>query len=45
VPVEHRSEVEGIDMVEDMTVEVVEKEHEGVVLAKHWIGDGAERHQ
>jgi hypothetical protein len=44
-PVEHRSELEGINMVEDMTVEVVEKEHEGVVLAKHWIGDGAERHR
>jgi streptomycin 6-kinase len=41
--------VEGMDMVEDMTtmvdVEVVEREHEGVVLVKHWIGDGAEMHQ
>jgi hypothetical protein len=41
--------MEDIDMVEDMTVEldvdVVEKEHESVVLVKHWINDGAERHQ
>jgi hypothetical protein len=48
----HRSKVEGMDredsdMGEDMTVEVevVEREHEGVVLAMHWIGDGAKRHQ
>jgi hypothetical protein len=46
-----RLEVEGmdmqdIDMVEDMTAEVeVEGEHEGVVLARHWIGDGVERHR
>jgi hypothetical protein len=36
-------------MVEDLTVEVnvevVEREHEGMVLAKHWIGDRAERHR
>jgi hypothetical protein len=32
-------------MVEDMTVEVVEREHESVVLVKHWIRDGAEWHQ
>jgi hypothetical protein len=25
-------------------VEVVEREHEGVVLVRHWIDDGAERH-
>jgi hypothetical protein len=33
---------EDIDMVEDMTVEVevVEREQEGVVLARHWIGNG-----
>jgi hypothetical protein len=41
--------VEGMDMVEDMTtevdMEVVEKEHKGVVLVKHWIGDGADMHQ
>jgi hypothetical protein len=41
--------MEDIDMVEDMTVEldvdVVEKEHKSVVLVKHWINDGAERHQ
>jgi hypothetical protein len=38
---------EDIDMVEDITVdvEVVEREHEGVVLVRHWISDGAERHQ
>jgi hypothetical protein len=48
----HRPEVEGInrediDMVEDMTVEVevIEREHEGVVLMRHWISNGAERHQ
>jgi hypothetical protein len=36
----HRSEVEGIDRedidtVENMMVEVVEREHEGVVLVRH----------
>jgi predicted glycosyltransferase involved in capsule biosynthesis len=40
---------EDIDMIEDMTteveVEVVEREHEGVTLARHWIGDRAERHR
>jgi hypothetical protein len=38
---------EDSDMGEDMTVEVevVKREHEGVVLAMHWTGDGAERHQ
>jgi hypothetical protein len=38
---------EDIDMVEDMTVEVevVEREHEGVVLARHWISNGAEMHR
>jgi hypothetical protein len=45
----HRSEVKGMDrgdngMGEDMTVEVVEREHEGVVLVRHWTVDGAERH-
>jgi hypothetical protein len=51
-PSNHRLEVEGIDredidMVEDMTVEVevVKREHEGVVLVRHWISDGVERHQ
>jgi hypothetical protein len=38
-----------MDMVEDMTaevdVEVVERNHEGMVLAKHWISDKAERHR
>jgi hypothetical protein len=41
--------MEGMDMVEDMTaevdMEVVEREHKGVMLAKHWIDDGAERHR
>jgi hypothetical protein len=48
----HRPEMEGIDredsdIGEDMMVEmeVVEREHEGVVLAMHWTGDGAERHR
>jgi hypothetical protein len=38
---------EDIDMVEDMTVEVevVEREHEGVVLTRHWISNGAEMHR
>jgi hypothetical protein len=51
-PMNHPLEVEGIDredsdMEEDMTVkvEVVEREHEGMVLARHWIDDGAERHR
>jgi hypothetical protein len=26
-------------------VEMVESEHEGVVLVRHWTGNGAERHQ
>jgi predicted esterase YcpF (UPF0227 family) len=44
------SEVEGIDredidMSEDMTVDVVQRKHEGVMLARHWIGDGADRYQ
>jgi hypothetical protein len=48
----HRPELEGMDredtiMGEDMTVEVevVEREHEDVVLVRHWTGDGAERHR
>jgi hypothetical protein len=51
-PSNHRLEVEGMDRVdsdigENMTVEVevVEREHEGMVLVRHWTGDGAERHQ
>jgi hypothetical protein len=44
-----RLEVEGIDMIEDMMaevdVEVVEREHEGVVLVKHWTDNRAERHR
>jgi hypothetical protein len=40
-------DMEDIDMVEDMTteVDVVEREHEGVVLMRHWIDDEAERHR
>jgi hypothetical protein len=38
---------EDSDMREDMTVEVevVKREHESVVLAMHWTGDGAKRHR
>jgi hypothetical protein len=38
---------EDIDMAEDMIVEVevVERKHEGVVLVRHWIGDGVDRYQ
>jgi hypothetical protein len=41
----HRSEVEDMDR-EDMTVEanVVEREHQSVVLVRHWTDDGVERH-
>jgi hypothetical protein len=40
-------DMEDIDMIKDMTVkvEVVEREHESVVLVWHWIDDGAERHR
>jgi hypothetical protein len=31
--------------VEDITAEVVEREHECVVLTRCWIGDRAERHR
>jgi hypothetical protein len=45
----HGPEVEGMDtgMGENRAVEleVVEREPEGVVLARHWIGDGAVRHR
>jgi hypothetical protein len=48
----HRPEVEGIDrndsdIGEDVTVEVevVEREHESMVLIRHWTSDGAERHR
>jgi hypothetical protein len=44
-PFKERPEVEGIDIVEDMTTVVVEREHEDVVLMRHWIGDGAKRYQ
>jgi hypothetical protein len=48
----HRPKVEGMDTVdtgmgEDRAseLEVVEREPEGAVLARHWIGDGAVRHR
>jgi hypothetical protein len=43
----HRPDVEGIDREDsDMVeVDVVEREHEGVVLARHCISDGVERHR
>jgi hypothetical protein len=46
-PSNHRPEMDGIDREDsDMVeVEVVEREYEGVVLTRHWIGDGAERHR
>jgi hypothetical protein len=44
-PLVEGMDMAGIDMVEDMMMEVVEREHEGVVFVKHWIDDGAERHQ
>jgi hypothetical protein len=51
-PSNHRSEVEDMnreenDIGEDMTVEVevVEREHENVVLTRQWTDDGADMHQ
>jgi hypothetical protein len=48
----HRPEVESMDreysdMGADMRVEVemVEREHDSMVLVRHWTGDGAERHR
>jgi hypothetical protein len=48
----HRSKVEGMNTVdtdigEDRAAElkVVEREPEGVVLIRHWTGNGAVRHQ
>jgi hypothetical protein len=49
---DHRPEVEGMDtvntgMMEDRAaeLEVVERDPEGVVLVRHWTGDGAARHR
>jgi hypothetical protein len=42
-PSKERSEVEGMDMMEDMTAKVVKRDHDDVVLVRHWIGDGVER--
>jgi hypothetical protein len=51
-PMNHRSEVESMNMVdtgmgEDRAaeLEVVERELEGVVLTRHWTGDGAARYR
>jgi hypothetical protein len=51
-PMNHRLKVEGMDTVdtgmgEDRAaqLEVVEREPEGVVLTRHWIGDRAARHR
>jgi hypothetical protein len=45
---ERTSKVESMDIVEDMMadvdVEVVERKHDNMVLVKHWINDGTERH-
>jgi hypothetical protein len=50
-PMNHRLEVEGMNTVdtsmwEDRAaeLEVVERDPEGLVLARHWIGDDAARH-
>jgi hypothetical protein len=51
-PMNHQPEVEGMDredsgMWENMTVGVgvVEREPKGMVLMRHWTGDGAMRHR
>jgi hypothetical protein len=51
-PMNHRPNVEGMDrddsdMGEDMMVEVevVEREHENIVLARHWTTNGPKRHR
>jgi hypothetical protein len=51
-PMNHRPVVQDMDTVdtgmgEDRAVEleVVEREPEGAVLVRHWIGDGAVRHR
>jgi hypothetical protein len=45
-PMNHQPEVEDIDR-EDMPVEVgvVEREHKGMVLMRHWTDDGAGSHR
>jgi hypothetical protein len=50
-PMNHRPEVESMDMMDTSVgedrvaeLEVVEREPEGAVLARHWIGDRAARH-
>jgi hypothetical protein len=51
-PMNHRPEVEGMDTVDTIMgedrvaeLEVVERELEGMVLVRHWTGDGAVRHR
>jgi hypothetical protein len=44
-PSNHRLEVEGIDREDIDMMEVVEREHKGMLLVRHWIDDGVERHQ
>jgi hypothetical protein len=48
-PSKQQPDVEGMNMMEDMMAEVdvkvVEREHESVVLMKHWTDNEAERHQ
>jgi hypothetical protein len=48
----HRPKVEDMDMVDTgmredraFELEVVEREHEGVVLMRHWTGDEVVRHR
>jgi hypothetical protein len=51
-PMNHQPDVKGMDMVntgigEDRAaeLEVVERGSEGVVLVRHWTGDGVARHR
>jgi hypothetical protein len=51
-PMNHRPEVEGMHTVDTVMgedraaeLEVVEREPAGVVLARHWTGNGAARHR
>jgi hypothetical protein len=51
-PMNHRPEVEGMDTVDTIMgedrvaeLEVVERELEGMVLVRHWTGDGVVRHR
>jgi hypothetical protein len=44
-PMNHRVELEGMDREDSGMVEVVGREPKGMVLVRHWTGDGAARHQ